>query len=603
MMESSCVTEPMTTARQKLENSQPPDSSRKQLSILRRHGGKALAIAIALSLLSGLLVIGQLLLLSQVLGRAIADGVPLAQLWPQVAGFAALLALRAVLSFAGERAASTASEKIKRTLRDSLTARLLAHRPDWVHARSSGALSSAMVDQVEALDGFFVRFLPATVQAAFLPVAFAAIAMPFDWVVGLLFLFTAPMIPLFMALVGYGAQAASDAQADALSRLSGYFADRLRGLTTLKLFGRMEIEASAMDEATDALRRRTLRVLRIAFLSSAVLEFFAALGVAGVALYVGLSYLDMIDMRFAPLSLQTGLFCLLLAPEVYLPLRLLAAHYHDRAHAEAALVQIVRHFEELPAPAPQLASVQRWLSLPLAAAAPLDIRATGFSLKTPDGHSTLLASAELFIPAGRHLALVGPSGVGKSTLLYALARLGQTKGLVQLGTHRLDEIDERDLRRMLTLVCQRPHLFHGTIADNIRLADPDAGDEDIRRAAERAFVTAFSDTLPEGLGTGIGEGGLGLSGGEAQRVALARVYLTNPSIILLDEPTAHLDSETEFKVLERLQDFAQRRTLVIATHSPAVAARMDTVLLFEEGCLFAADGRRSLLPLDREFAA
>jgi ATP-binding cassette subfamily C protein CydD len=588
----------MTTSRQEQETGNRADG-RKQLSALRRHGGMALGIAVALPLLSGLLLIGQVLLLSQVLGRAIADSVPLAQLWPQICGFAVLLVLRTALAFAAEWAGSAAAEKIKRTLRDSLIARLLDHRPDWVRARSSGALASTVVDQVEALDGFFSRFLPATIQAAFLPVAFAAAVMPFDWVVGLLFLFTAPMIPLFMALVGFGAQAASDAQANALSRLSEYFADRLHGLLTLKLFGRMEIEASAMHQATDELRRRTLRVLRIAFLSSAVLEFFAALGVAGVALYVGLSYLDMIDMRSTPLSLQAGLFCLLLAPEVYLPLRSLAAHYHDRAHAKGAIAEIVRQFGELPM---SVAARTRSGPAPVTAS-PVAILATNFSLRTPDGHSTLLTPSELFIPAGRHIAIVGPSGIGKSTLLNVLARLGQAEGKIEFGHRRLDDIDECELRRMLTFVGQRPHLFHGTIADNIRLADPDASNEDVRRAADLALVTAFSDSLPEGLGTAIGEGGLGLSGGEAHRVALARLYLTDPSIVLLDEPTAHLDPETEAKILDRLQDFAKGRTLVVATHSAAVAARMDATLRFQDGRLLPMKPLMSIISLGREFAA
>jgi ATP-binding cassette subfamily C protein CydD len=588
----------MTTSRQEQETGKR-DDGRRQLSALRRHGGKALGIAVALPLLSGLLLTGQVLLLSQVLGKAVADSVPLAQFWPQISGFAALLLVRTALAFAAEWAGSAAAERIKRTLRDSLIARLLDHRPDWVRARSSGALASTVVDQVEALDGFFSRFLPATVQAAFLPVAFAAAVMPFDWVVGLLFLFTAPMIPLFMALVGFGAQAASDAQANALSRLSEYFADRLGGLLTLKLFGRMEIEATAMHEATDELRRRTLRVLRIAFLSSAVLEFFAALGVAGVALYVGLSYLDMIDMRSTPLSLQAGLFCLLLAPEVYLPLRSLAAHYHDRAHARGAIAEIVRQFGELPMPV-----AARACSGPAPViASPVAILASNFSLRTPDGHSTLLTPGELFIPAGQHIAIVGPSGIGKSTLLNVLARLGEAEGKIEFGNRRLDDIDEYELRRMLSFVGQRPHLFHGTIADNIRLADPGASDEDVRRAADQALVTAFSDGLPERLGTGIGEGGLGLSGGEAHRVALARLYLTDPSIILLDEPTAHLDPETEAKILDRLQDFAKGRTLVVATHSAAVAARMDATLRFQDGRLLPIEPLMSVIPFGREFAA
>ena len=572
---------------------------KRELSDLRRQGGKALGIAITVPLISGMLLIAQALLLSQALGQAIAQGRPVAEVWPQIATFGGLFALRVGLGFIGECAGSRASEQIKRAARESLTARLLTHRPDWIHARSSGALTGAVVDHVEALDGFFSRFLPATIQAGLLPIAFAAAVMPFDWVVGLLFLFTAPMIPLFMALAGWGAQAASDAQADALSRLSGYFGDRLRGLLTLKLFGRMEIEATAMHTATDELRRRTFRVLRIAFLSSAVLEFFAALGVAGVALYVGLNYLDLIGLRAEPLSLQAGLFCLLLAPEVYQPLRSLAAHYHDRAQAKGAIAEIIRQFGEIPASVPAAAS-----PVPGSVdSGPISIQAKGLSLTTPDGRATILAPSDLSIPAGSHVALLGLSGTGKSTLLNAIARLGQADGIIFLGNRRLHDIGEHELRRMLAIVSQRPRLFHGTIADNIRLADPGASAVRVRKAAETALVTAFTDNLPDGLATLVGEGGLGLSGGESQRVALARLYLTDPSVILLDEPTAHLDFRTETAVLDSLIDFAKGRTLVIATHSAAVAARMGSILRFHDRRLVPAGAATPVNSLDPVYAA
>ncbi len=564
-----------------------PASQRAQLAGLRRHGGLALGIAIALPLAAGLVLVGQAYLLSRVLGDAISGGRPLVDLAPDIAAFAALLLLRMTLVFLGDCAAAKACERIKRRLRDALTGRLIDKQSEWVHARTSGALAGAIVDQVEALDGYFSRFLPATIQAGVLPLIFAAAVLPFDGVVCLLFLLTVPMIPLFMALVGWGAQAASDAQAEKLSRLSGLFADRLRGLQTLMLFGCMDAEAEAIRTATDELRRRTLRVLRIAFLSSAVLEFFAALGVAGVALYVGLTFLDMVDARFTNLSLQAGLFCLLMAPEVYQPLRQLAAHYHDRAQAKGALAEIALQFEEIP-PAVVRGAASVALTSFARCPQPLGFTARGLSLQTPDGQTTLLLPTDLIIPAGRHVALLGASGVGKSTLLNALARLRPFEGSLQLGEDRLEEIPEADLRRKLAIVSQRSRLFHGTIADNICLGCRDADDAMVRRAADIACVTAFSDRLLAGLETPVGENGLGLSGGEAQRVALARLYLTNPSVIFLDEPTAHLDPDTEARVLDGILAFAAGRTLVVATHALAIADRMDTVLTFRDARLVTA---------------
>lgn len=543
---------------------------------LRRDGGAALVVAAAIPLLSGGALVAQAALLAVLLDRAIADGAALPELWPLLAGIAGLIVLRAALGYAAERAGIAAAERIKRTLRERLFARMLAQRPDWTAERASGALTSAVVDQVESLDGFFSKFFPAMVQAAVLPVAFAVVIMPVDWIVGLLFLFTAPMIPLFMTLVGWGAQAAGERHAHALARLSGYFADRLRGLVTLKLFGRAEAEAASMRAASEALRTRTLAVLRIAFLSSAVLEFFAALGVAGVALYVGLSYLDMIDMRATPLTLQAGLFCLLMAPEVYQPLRLLAAHYHDRAGAVAAVAEIARLFGELP---PRPVSESAETPLPHISRA-VRVEASALRLATPDGGRIVLANADLSINAGSSVALLGPSGIGKSTLLEALAGLRQTQGQIRLGGRFLAAMDETELHATVVLVGQRPRIFHGTIGENIALGCRHADDAAIRRAAERALVTRFTDRLPAGLDTLVGEGGFGLSGGEAHRVALARVYLRPRPLILLDEPTAHLDAATESAVLDELLAFAEGRTLIVATHSAAVARRMDRTLRF-----------------------
>ncbi len=559
---------------------------------LRRFGGLPLLLAIAAPLAAGLLLIGQAALLASVLDRAVVDGAAAGALTLPIAAIAGLLLIRSMVSYAAERAGITAAERIKLTLRDALFARLLARRPDWTAARASGGMSAAIVDQVEALDGFFARFLPAMIQASLLPLVFAAAVMPVDWFVSLLFLLTAPLIPVFMALVGWGAQAATDAQANALSRLSGYFADRLRGLLTLKLFGRTAAEAGAMRLATDELRSRTLGVLRIAFLSSAVLEFFAALGVAGVALYVGLSYLGFVDLRLSPLTLQAGLFCLLMAPEVYQPLRLLAAHYHDRARAKAAVSEIARYFGELPLADPVPPATSGTMASPAATglmasrrpcAGRLEI--SGLTLRTPDAGFPVLTGADLTVPAGEHVALLGPSGIGKSTLVEAIARLREAEGTISLDGEALEDLDEAVLRARVAFLGQRPRLFHGTIADNIRFGRRDASDGQIREAARLARVNGFAENLPQGLATPIGEGGIGLSGGEAHRVALARIYLRRPALILLDEPTAHLDLATEAAVLDGLAEFAAGGTLVVATHSAAVAARMHRTLRIEGGRL------------------
>ena len=373
-----------------------------------------------------------------------------------------------------------------------------------------------------------------------------------------------------MALAGWGAQIATRRQARALSLLTGRFADRLRGLTTLKLFGRAEAETAGIVAASDQLRRRSLRVLRIAFLSSAILEFFAALGVAGIALYVGLSFIGFTNLRFTPLSLELGLFLLLMAPEVYNPLRLLAAHYHDRASAKAAIGEIEAQLGALPETITSLAN-----PAPGARSGAVGATLANLTLRTPEQVRVVLADANLTIAPGEHVAFLGPSGIGKSTLLEAIARLRLHGGAIELDQIPLADWAEADLRHRLTMLGQRPRIFAGSMAANIALARPDASTADVRRAAELAHVAGFADALPDGLDTQLGEGGLGLSGGQAQRIALARIYLRDPGLILLDEPTAHLDAELEQLVLDDLTRFARDRTLIIATHSLAVAARMD----------------------------
>ena len=557
----------------------------KTLSALRRHGGPWLLLAIAAPLLGGALLVWQAWTLAAVLGGAVESGTPIDTLAPGIALILGLLLVRAGLAAMGDRAGTAAAEAIKASLRATLFSHLLERSPRSTAQAQSGAASAAIIDQVETLDGFFARCLPAMIQAAVLPIAFGAIILPLDWLAGLLFLVTAPLIPVFMALAGWGAQIATTRQARALSLLSGRFADRLRGLLTLKLFGRAEVETSGIISASDELRRRTLHVLRIAFLSSAVLEFFAALGVAGIALYVGLTFIDYLHLRASPLTLELGLFLLLMAPEVYNPLRLLAAHYHDRAAAKAAIGEIEAQLGvSIPFPLGEKPSGKE--AFPLLPAnlsaegrgqerGAIGLTLTGVTLRTPDTARIILADADLTIAPAEHVALLGPSGVGKSTLLEAIARLRAHEGQLTLDHRSLADWPEADLRARVTMLGQRPRIFAGTIAHNIALARPGASRDDIRRAADRAHVTPFADALPDGLDTLLGEGGLGLSGGQVQRIALARIYLRDAGLILLDEPTAHLDAELEQAVLDDLEAYARGRTLIVATHSPDVAARMD----------------------------
>lgn len=576
------------------------DISRWLMRLYRQAGGSAF-VALILPVLSGALLIGQAWLLAGVLHEAVVGKAAIAALLPSIALVGTLIAARAALSATSEIFAIKASEGLKANLRHSLLNMVLDRGPLWTSGQSSGALSTALIEQVEALDGFFVRYMPSMVQATILPLAFAVVIVPTDWVVAFLFLLTAPLIPVFMALAGWGAESASKAQAQALSRLTGRFADRLRGIVTLKLFGRETAETSAIFEASEQLRLRTMRVMRIAFLSSAVLEFFAALGVAGVALYIGLTFLDLVSLRGSDLTLQAGLFCLLMAPEVYQPLRLMAAHYHDRASAKAAASEIAHQLQSLPEL--NRAAVEE---VAFATKDPmpggLSIMVQDLSIRSADGQ-LVFDNASLSVPAGARYAVLGASGIGKSTLLEALARLRPVDGTIALDGRPLESVPEAELRQDMAMLGQRPRLFAGSIADNIRFGRADADAVAVREAAERAIVTPFSDGLPFGLDTQIGENGLGLSGGEAQRVALARLYLRNPGLLLLDEPTAHLDQDIEAAVLDELLDFVRGRTLLVTTHSDAVAKRMEKVFRIARGKILPAPSSMLLAPGKHKGAA
>lgn len=544
----------------------------KTLSSLTRHGGLWLGVAIAAPLVGGALLVWQAWTLAAVIGQSIEGGAAISTLGPSVGLILTLLIIRAALGAIGDRAGTAAAEAIKTQLRGALYGQLLSRSPREAERAQAGAATSAIVDQVEALDAFFSRYLPAMIGATILPIAFGTVILPLDWLAGLLFLVTAPLIPVFMALAGIGAQIATRRQARALSLLTGRFSDRLRGLMTLKLFGRAEAETAGIVAASDELRRRNLRVLRIAFLSSAVLEFFAALGVAGLALYIGLTFIDYLNLRSTPMTLELGLFLLLMAPEVYNPLRLLAAHYHDRASAKAAIGEIEAQLGTLPKSTPALADAPLMQNK-----GAIGVSISNLTLRTPDGARIVLDGANLTVAPGEHVAILGQSGIGKSTLLEAMVRLRSHEGDITLDGRTLADWPEEQLRARVTMLGQKPRVFAGSMAHNIALARPAATQAEIRRAAELAHAAAFADALPEGLDTVLGEGGLGLSGGQVQRLALARVYLRDAGLLLLDEPTAHLDPDLEQAVLDDIRHYARGRTMIVVTHSLAVASQMDKV--------------------------
>jgi ATP-binding cassette subfamily C protein CydD len=529
-------------------------------------------IAALAACLSGALLVAQAAAIAWLVQAVLVEHRPLAQLAPVFGALALVLLSRSALGGLAQKAAGEVADAARLALREQVYRRLLERGPLWLRRQRSGELGELLLAHGDAIEGYYAGFQPVRVEVMVVPLLIVAAVAWVDWTVALILLCTGPLVPVFMMLVGLGAEAAGREQLQELARMGGHFADRIKGLGLLRLYGRGEDELAGIAAAAEGVRMRTMKVLRIAFLSSTVLEFFASVSVAMVALYLGLSYLGMLALHATVPTLGAGVFCLLLAPEFYAPLRRLATHYHDRANALAAATEVERLLDggdpvadaAVPVSPPRVPEPAQ-ARTPLLAAAALVLRPIGA------GHD-VVTDFSLDIDAGQRLALVGPSGSGKSTVLEALAGWLPPRG---------GRIVLRDGARV-GYAGQRPYLFHGSIADNLRLADPGASDARLRAVAEAAQVMRFAAQLPQGLDTVIGERGFGLSGGEARRIGLARLLLRDPDLLLLDEPTAFLDPRTEADLLQSLACFTRGRAVLMATHSATAMQWADRVVRLHE---------------------
>ena len=527
-------------------------ASRIWLRQQSRQGRRGARPVLALGLAATVAAIAQGWCAAGVLGAALAGAaLPVAS----VVAFLVLALLRAGLMAAADIAGFTAGANARRRLRTDALHRLLAAGPAVLRGRHSGELVTVVVDRVEALEGLFVRYLPAAVLAVAAPVLVLLAMLAVDPVAAAILAGTGLLVPFAMALAGLGAAAASRRQFAALARLQARFLDRVRGIATIVMAGRAEDEAVALGRAADELRRRTMRVLRVAFLSSAALDLAAALALIVLALRAFAGGADM----------GRALFELLLVPEFFAPLRTYSAAYQDRIHAQGAAGPLA----DLPAPPGEHAPAPvRTVAARGVAVAFEDV---GFTWDAARGPA--LDGVSFRVPAGEILVLAGPSGAGKSTVIEILLGFVRPEhGRVTLNGADISALVPQALAKLTAWIGQRPVLFAGTIRDNIRFARPEATDEEVDEAARFARVDGFAATLPRGLDTEVGEGGFGLSGGQAQRVAIARAFLKNAPLLLLDEPTAHLDPATEAEVLDSLRRLTLGRTVILASHSAAAHA-------------------------------
>ncbi|MFE9707073.1 thiol reductant ABC exporter subunit CydD [Streptomyces sp. NPDC005930] len=538
-----------------------------------------LAAVVALGAVGAGLLVAQAMLIAEVVVGAFQHGTSVTGLRTPLLLLVAVACGRALVGWLTELAAHRASAAVKSELRGRLLDRAGALGPGWLSGQRTGSLVALATRGVDALDDYFSRYLPQLGLAVVVPVAVLARIVTEDWVSAAIIVGTLPLIPIFMMLIGWATQSRMDRQWRLLSRLSGHFLDVVAGLPTLKVFGRARAQAESIKRITGEYRQATMRTLRIAFLSSFALELLATLSVALVAVTIGMRLVH------GDMALYDGLVVLVLAPEAYLPLRQVGAQYHAAAEGLAAAEDIFSVLER-PVPASGTGPV------------PADGALTfeDVTVRYPGRGTDAVTGVNLTVRPGETVALVGPSGAGKSTLLHALLGfVSPARGHLRVGGADLATLDVAEWHARVSWVPQRPHLYAGTIAENVRLARPDADDAAVRRALRDAGALEFVDALPEGTATVLGEDGAGLSAGQRQRLALARAFLADRPVLLLDEPTAALDGATEAEVVDAVRRLSAGRTVLLVVHRPALLEVADRVVRLDEPAAAAAsDGTRGL---------
>ncbi|AHF73957.1 cysteine/glutathione ABC transporter membrane/ATP-binding component [Candidatus Sodalis pierantonius str. SOPE] len=542
-----------------------------------------LRLSMLLGLLSTLIIVAQAWALAALLQALIMENIPRASLTGHFVVLAALFALRAAVNYVRERVGFIAGSVLRRQIRAQVLDRLERLGPAWIRGKPAGSWSSMLLEQIEDMHDYYARYLPQMTLSVLVPLMILIVVFPLNWAAGLILFLTAPLIPLFIALVGMGAADANRRNFLALARLSGYFLDRLRGLETLRLFFRAEAEAEDIRRATEAFRQRTMEVLRLAFLSSGILEFFASISIAVAAVYFGFSYLG--ELHFGSygtgVTLFAGFLVLILAPEFFQPLRDLGTFYHAKAQAVGAAESLVSFLEHDDA--------SQGAGQETPAAGPVSLLARDLWVLAPDG-SELAGPLNFSLVAGQRVAIVGASGAGKSSLLGVLLGFLPYRGSLQVNGLELRALSPRLWRERLSWVSQSPALPAATLRDNVLLGAPAATASQLAQALEEAYVAEFLAGLPDGLDSAVGEDAGLLSVGQAQRVALARALIRAPGLLLLDEPTASLDVHSERLVMRTLDSATRRQTTLLVTHQLQAIADYDAVWVMAGG-IIAQQGR------------
>ena len=539
-----------------------------------------LAADTVLGLATVALIIVQATLLAYVVARAF-DGASLGALRVELVALACAFAARGALGWGMEIAGRRAATDVLSELRLDLIERRLTAQPDAADGVEAGEIAAAAVDGVPALEAYFARYLPQVVLASIAPLAVLAWVAVIDLKSALVMAVTLPLVPVFMWLIGRATEQHTRERWDALQRLSTHFLDVVRGLPTLRAFNRGAAQADRVAEVGERYRRATMGTLRIGFLSGSVLELAATLGVALVAVTVGVRLVD------GGLGLQAGLTVLVLAPELYLPLRRLGAEFHASADGLAVAERMLALLDEPPA---AVGGGTREPPSPVVA----PVRFEGVSFAYPSRPGAVLDGFELELEPGETVALVGESGAGKSTAAALLLGLRRPDaGRLTVGGVDLAACDVEAWRRLVAWVPQRPTLLRASVADNIRLGAPSASSAAVRAAAALAGADSFIGALPSGYDTLVGDGGRPLSPGERRRVALARAVLRDAPLLVLDEPTADLDPESVALIAAGIGHLRIGRTVLLIAHRPELVAHADRVVRLVGGAALAERVRQA----------
>lgn len=545
----------------------------------------ALYWTVGLRLFSGVILVLQAYVLSMVIADVFIGGETLSSVQGLVFIFVGLVTLRAILTGISEMTAYQLAGTIKHDLRQRFFGHLSALGPAYIRGERSGELVSTATEGIEALDAYFRKYLPQISLSAFIPLAILIFVFPVDILSALIFLLTAPFILFLMMLIGRWADQRAKEQFKSLSYMSAHFLDVLQGLTTLKIFGRSTDQREKISDVSDKFRQTTLSVVSIAFLSALFLEMLSTISIAIVAVEIGLRLLH------GNMIFQEALFVLIIAPEFYQPLRSLGASFHDGVNGVAAAVRI---YEVLEIPLPTVhPDDQPWRDLPDGA---LNIRFADVGFTYPHQERPALEHISFEIRAGQKVALVGASGAGKSTLSYLLLSfLNPTTGSIQVQDIPITQIKRGAWWHKIGWVQQHSHLFYGTVAENIRLGRPDATMDEVIWAATQANIHEEIVQFAQGYDTLIGERGARLSGGQSQRLALARLFLKDAPIIILDEATAHLDPENESLVKQALHRLLKNRTVLMIAHRLNTVYDADHIVVLSKGHIIEQGTHQQLL--------